>query len=142
LRPNRCAYTYSDTNRDSDADSHSDRDGNCNAYGHADSRSNRYAYGYSDANCYAHSNIDTYTNRNAKHDTEAYPNTQAAPNSGATPVIFVCEKETHCSSPTLGRENPENFGVRILQSARLKRSPSLRGRCRFDVEWNTARHGG
>ena len=100
-------YAYPDTNCNCNGNTY--RNSHCNSYCdcHGDfhsrfypnydstTNSDIYAYGYSDAY------------------TQAACNAEGTTHSAAAPLDFAYEKQTHCSTPTSGREHAKNFGVRI-----------------------------
>jgi hypothetical protein len=65
----------------------------------------------------AHGNRYCHSYREADGHTETYTGSALSPYPGTAPVAFVHEKETHCATPTWGREHANNFGVRTCPPA-------------------------
>jgi hypothetical protein len=69
---------------------------------------NRYCHSYRDAD----GHTETFTG------AEICANAQAAAHPATAPVT-IYEKETHCSTPTSGREHAKNFRVRYPEPAQF-----------------------
>jgi hypothetical protein len=91
-----------------DADSYSNADAHTYSYGYGNSDCNANGDSCRNAYTYGYANSDSKTESNS----EVCSNTQVSSDAGATPVALVDEKETHCSTPTSGREHAKNFGAR------------------------------
>lgn len=97
----------------------------------------RYSSGNFDSNSSLDANADRFTDSNSNPNTYCYPNcdnyaetfayseictgSALSPYPGTPPVAFVHEKETHCATPTWGREHANNFGVRTCPPACSRR---------------------
>jgi hypothetical protein len=88
-----------------------DSDGYSNAYTNSHVYSDRNT---SESHTDSNRNSDAYANLYTKTESnsEVCSNTQVSSDACATPVALVDEKETHCATPTSGREHAKNFGTR------------------------------
>jgi hypothetical protein len=104
--------------REPDADIALDKSLRCN--------SNTHTHSYADCNSYPYSHGYSEFNPAAYSYTEEQSGAEASSNPGAAPVVFAYENDTHCSTPTPGREHAKYFGARFFECARGLCSSSLR----------------
>ena len=103
--PNSNSYTYRFAYGLTNCDTYTTNpDGNCDSDSHTDCNA--------DSNCNSLSKSDT----NAKRDDSTGANDANSSDSAysSTAPVTIYEKETHCSTPTSGREHAKNFGVRFF----------------------------